>query len=109
MKSADWAAAQATGVYTGSADDRRDGFIHLSDANQVATTLQRHFRGQIQLVLVAFYADELGSPLRYEASRGGALFPHYYAPLPTGNALWFKDLPLDDDGQPVCNLEWLEC
>lgn len=88
-----WAAAQAAGHYAGSPDDARDGFIHLSAADQVEATLARHFAGQDGLLLVAFNAADLGG-LRWEASRGGALFPHLYGVLATGAARWVKPLPL---------------
>lgn len=76
----EWAAFQASGVFEGSADDRRDGFIHLSTAEQVPGTLERHFAGQTGLVLAELSLDE-DPTLKWEASRGGALFPHLYRPL----------------------------
>jgi uncharacterized protein (DUF952 family) len=78
-----WAAAQASGTYTGSDDDLRDGFIHLSTREQLAGTLAKHFAGQADLVLVEVDAGALGDALRFEPSRGGALFPHLYGALPT--------------------------
>jgi len=77
-----WAEAAAAGVFEGSEVDRRDGFIHFSTEAQVAETARRHFAGQQDLVLVAVEATELGAELRWEPSRGGALFPHLYGPLP---------------------------
>ncbi len=78
---AEWEAAIALGVYRGSEVDRRDGFIHLSTAAQVDETLRRHFTGQSDLLLVAVDPAALGAALRYEVSRGGALFPHLYGEL----------------------------
>lgn len=75
------------GAYRGSADDVRDGFIHLSAESQVEVTLRRHFAGQSDLVLVAFDASTLGEALRWEPSRDGALFPHLYGPLSPALAL----------------------
>ena len=92
----EWHDACRTGSYAGSADDRRDGFIHLSLREQLPGTLSKHFRGQGDLVLVQFVTDTLGDALRWEASRGGALFPHLYAPLPTDNAIAVHDLQLID-------------
>jgi uncharacterized protein (DUF952 family) len=88
---ADWAEAQARGDYGGAAIDRADGFIHLSAADQVAETLRLHFAGQADLVIVGFEADALGDALRWEASRGGALFPHLYGPLPVALAASVED------------------
>jgi uncharacterized protein (DUF952 family) len=82
-----WQRAVERGVYEGSTDDLRDGFIHLSRKEQVPGTLQRHFAGQRDLVLVSFDADALGPALRYEPSRAGALFPHLYGTLSTSLAL----------------------
>lgn len=94
----EWTAAEDAGRYDGSAVDRRDGFIHFSSADQVRETVARHFAGQADLVLVAIESDGLGD-LRWEPSRGGALFPHLHGgPLPTGAARWVKPLPLGDDG-----------
>lgn len=90
-----WQSACERGAYTGSADDQRDGFIHLSAAHQVEATLARHFAGQSDLVLVAFAENNLVG-LKWEASRGGQLFPHVYGTLPTAKAAWVKDLPLSE-------------
>jgi len=96
-----WAAAQASGVYVGSTDDARDGFIHFSTAAQVEGTLQKHFTGQDDLVLLAVPAAALAGVLRFEPARDGALFPHLYAPLPTAAVLWHAPIPLSADGRHV--------
>ena len=93
-----WREAEKAGVFTGAAIDLSDGYIHFSTAEQVKETAARHFAGQANLVLVAIDADKLGEALKYEASRGGALFPHLYAPLDPAAARWVKSLPLDVDG-----------
>jgi uncharacterized protein (DUF952 family) len=77
----EWRAAEAVGVYSGNADDARDGFIHLSAADQVAGTLEKHYAGRSDLLLIAVDADALGEALKWEPSRGGALFPHLYGTL----------------------------
>jgi uncharacterized protein (DUF952 family) len=97
----DWAAAEKIGRYTGSADDIRDGFIHLSAQPQLAETARRYFSGQADLVLIAFDAKRFGEALRWEPSRGGDLFPHLFADLPTALALWVKPLALDVSGTPI--------
>ncbi|NOU04665.1 MAG: DUF952 domain-containing protein, partial [Hyphomicrobiaceae bacterium] len=73
----------------------------FSTAEQSAETAAKHFAGQSNLVLVAFDADTLGPNLKWEPSRGGALFPHLYAALPTASALWVKPLPLGPDGHHI--------
>ncbi len=79
-----WQAAQKRGHFDGSADDARDGFIHLSTAEQVPGTHEKHHGGKAGLLLLEIDAATLGAALRYEPSRGGALFPHLYAKLPVG-------------------------
>ena len=97
----EWEAAVADGSYAGAPVDLADGFIHFSTAEQVAETAAKHFRGQGDLVLVAVEADALGSALKWEPSRGGALFPHLYAPLDVTHARDINALPLDADGVPI--------
>ena len=97
---ADWRAACLAGVYAGSYDDVRDGFIHLSTAAQLPGTAAKHFKGKPGLVLVAFETAALGAALKWEPSRGGELFPHLYEPLRTTLAMWTREMPLGDDGVP---------
>jgi uncharacterized protein (DUF952 family) len=96
-----WEAAASRGVFDGSAADARDGFIHLSTADQVRETAARHFAGQSDLLLVAAAAASLGDALRWEPSRSGALFPHLYAPLPLSAVCWVAALELDASGRHV--------
>ena len=91
--------AETDGHFAGSADDARDGFIHLSAGHQLEGTLAAHFAGQRDLMLVALDAGRLGDALKWEPSRGGALFPHLYAPLDLGAVLWVEKLPLGPDGR----------
>ena len=95
----EWLAAEASGSFAGSADDRRDGFIHLSTAAQVAETAARHFGGEDNLVIVAVDGGKIAAALRWERSRGGALFPHLYAPLDVAAVAWARPLRLDRDGR----------
>lgn len=84
LRAADWERLSAAGAWAGSPDDLRDGYVHLSAADQVAGTLARYFADVPELLLLAVDPALLGTQLRYEPSRGGALFPHLYAPLPVG-------------------------
>ena len=95
---AEWAHAVEAGRYTGSPDDLRDGFIHFSSRHQLAGTLERHFAGRNSLVLVCVNAAALGDALKWEASRGGDLFPHLYRDLRLDDVLWHKPLPLLEAG-----------
>jgi uncharacterized protein (DUF952 family) len=94
-----WRAAEARGRFDGAPVDVEDGFIHFSTATQVRETAAKHFAGQAGLLVVAVDAARLGPALKWEASRGGALFPHLYAPLDPAAALWARPLPLGADGR----------
>ena len=93
-----WREAERQGVYEGSADDKRDGFIHFSTAAQVAETVRKHFAGQTGLFLIAVDADALGEALRWEPSRHDDLFPHLYEALDLGAVAAVYDLPARADG-----------
>jgi uncharacterized protein (DUF952 family) len=97
---ADWAAAQAAGRFDGAAVDLADGYIHFSTAGQAQETAERHFRDQADLVVLEVEADDLGPALRWEPSRGGALFPHLYAPLDVSLVRRATPAPLGEDGAP---------
>ncbi len=101
----EWAEAVAIGSYLGSLDDQRDGFIHLSTAQQLQGTADRHFTNRDNLVLVAFNADDLGETLHWEASRDGQLFPHVYGSLNATDARWAKPLPPGPDGHLLPGLD----
>ncbi|HTS38919.1 MAG TPA: DUF952 domain-containing protein [Xanthobacteraceae bacterium] len=98
---AEWRAAERAGIYAGSAVDCRDGFIHFSSAQQAPETAARHFAGQRDLVLVAVDPAVLGNRLKWEPSRGGALFPHLYGSLTLDAVLRVDPLPLDRAGRHV--------
>lgn len=93
-----WREAEAAGVFTGAPVDLADGFIHFSTAEQVRETAAKHFAGQDGLLLIAIDEAKLGPALKYEVSRGGALFPHLFAPLDLEAVVWVKPLPLDAGG-----------
>jgi uncharacterized protein (DUF952 family) len=93
-----WREAERQGVYRGSADDLRDGFIHFSTAAQVAETLRRHFFGQKGLFLVEVDSDALGAALRWERSRNNDLFPHLYGELDIGAVVGVRDIHARSDG-----------
>ena len=97
----EWREAEQAGAYRGSAVDLKDGFIHFSTAEQAAETAAKHFAGQRDLVLIAVDADALGDKLKWEPSRGGALFPHLYGELSLKTVQRVDALPLDDTGRHV--------
>ena len=75
-----WDEAKRTGIFHGSEVDLRDGYIHFSTAEQV---------------------EALGESLKWEPSRGGALFPHLYAPLDVSLVLRAHPLPLAEHGRHI--------
>jgi uncharacterized protein (DUF952 family) len=93
-----WRQAEQQGVYRGSADDERDGFIHLSTLSQVAQTANRHFFGQTGLLLIEVDVDALGEAVRWERSRNGELFPHLYGELGLGAVSAVLELHARSDG-----------
>ena len=92
----EWQALQSTGQTAGAPLDIADGFVHFSTGEQVAETAAKHFAGIADLMLLAIDAEYLGDDLKWEPSRGGALFPHLYRNLQLDEVLWAKTCPLDD-------------
>ena len=93
-----WREAERQGVYKGSADDLRDGYIHFSTASQVAETARKHYFGQTGLFLIAVATEALGDALRWERSRNDQLFPHLYGELDIGAVTAILDLRAQSDG-----------
>ena len=77
-----WAQFESEGEFTGAPVDLADGYIHMSTADQLGETLAKHFAGQTGLVVATVDLTKLGDALKWEVSRGGALFPHHYGALP---------------------------
>ncbi len=96
-----WRQAERGGAFKGTAVDERDGYIHFSTAAQAVQTAAKHFAGERDLVLVFVDADRLGDGLKWEPARGGALFPHLYAPLDLKAVLRSYPLPLGADGRHI--------
>jgi uncharacterized protein (DUF952 family) len=100
LTTAEWEAARAAGVFRGSAVDLTDGYVHYSTAEQVVETAARYFGGARGLTMLGVDESALGDALRWEPSRGGALFPHLYAPLPVEAVVTAveldEDLPVPD-------------
>ena len=86
LRAGEWAHLRDSGSFAGSADDLRDGFIHMSTEDQLEGTLARHFAGEAGLVVIEL-GVEADPSLRWEVSRGGALFPHLYRPLTSGDVI----------------------
>ena len=99
LSASEWRAAEGEGVFRGAGIDLADGYIHFSTATQAAETAEKHFAGRDDLVLVAVDTARLGAALKWEVSRGGALFPHLYAALDFHAVRWVKPLPWTADGR----------
>ena len=82
VRAAEWRTAQESGVVAWSADDERDGFMHLSTGAQLLETARRHFAGASELVALEIDPAKIEGEMKMEPSRGGALFPHLYGRLP---------------------------
>jgi uncharacterized protein (DUF952 family) len=95
LRGPEWQALLAAGETPGAPIDVADGFVHFSTADQAGETAARYFAGETGLVLLALDADTLGPALKWEPSRGGALFPHLFAPLRLSDVLWRWPLPWD--------------
>jgi uncharacterized protein (DUF952 family) len=95
-----WDDAHSRGRFEGAGVDLQDGFIHFSTGPQAAETARRYFCGQSDLVVLEVESDALGEALKWEASRGGDLFPHLYAPLDCDQVIAVHSAPLDDAGVP---------
>lgn len=93
-----WVEALNAGHFGGGPVDLRDGYIHLSTADQVEETVRLHFAGQGVLMLIGIDAEALGPALKWELSRGGALFPHLYGNLPLSAVVSSLELPSGPDG-----------
>jgi uncharacterized protein (DUF952 family) len=96
MSRQQWENSRAQGRFEGSSVDLQDGYIHLSAAHQVRETARKHFAAQSDLLLVSVQSAGLGKTLKWETSRGGALFPHVYGTLPLSAVIGAVDLPLVD-------------
>jgi uncharacterized protein (DUF952 family) len=93
----EWAALDAQGETLGAPVDVADGYVHFSTAETVAETCAKYFAGEDGLVLLACESD-LMEPLRWEVSRGGALFPHLYRELRLGDVVWRRDIQSGPNG-----------
>jgi uncharacterized protein (DUF952 family) len=92
----EWAELQSQSVTKGAPIDIADGYVHFSTAAQARETAAKHFAGEGGLILLALDSDALGDDLKWEPSRGGALFPHLYRELRLSDVLWDKPLPIVD-------------
>jgi uncharacterized protein (DUF952 family) len=96
LRRPEWADLRAKGSSAGAPVDVADGFVHFSTVAQAPETAAKHFAGEDGLMLLGVEADRLGEALKWEASRGGALFPHLYRALRMDDVAWAQPLPVKD-------------
>lgn len=104
VRQADWRAAEAAGAYHGSADDRRDGFLHFSTAAQLRASAAKHRTGIADLLMVEVPSADLGESLKWEPANGGSrpgLFPHLYGVLLLSAVRRILPIPLGADGAHI--------
>jgi uncharacterized protein (DUF952 family) len=98
ISSDQWSLAKEEGEFLGAAIDLVDGYIHFSTAGQLRETVEKHFAGASNLLLLGVEVESLGDALKWEPSRGGALFPHLYRPLAIESVVMTAEMPLGEDG-----------
>lgn len=91
-------ALERDGRFAGAPVDLTDGYIHLSTANQLQGTIDKHFAGQEGLWLAAVDLEALAPRVKWEPSRGGQLFPHLYGALPLDAVVAYSELHYEADG-----------
>ena len=96
FRSNEWADLRANGETQGAPIDITDGYVHFSTAEQAQETADKHFTGQEGLFLLGVEADPLSNDLKWEVSRGDALFPHLFRTLQLSDVAWAQPLPLVD-------------
>lgn len=101
ISKSEWQMAEMAGVFKGVAIDLTDGYIHFSTATQAAETAAKHFGGKTDLLLITINPDALNQSLKWEPSRGGALFPHLYGDLNMDAVERKEPLPLNAAGAHV--------
>ena len=88
-------------MYSGSSQDRTDGFIHFSTYDQINESAAKHRSGQNNLVLITVDGDLVEMFLKWELSRNDEYFPHLYSDLPMNAVLKIEELPLGPDGRHI--------
>jgi len=96
FRSDEWTTLRALGETAGAPIDVADGYVHFSTATQAGETAAKHFAGETDLFLLAVDTDQLGDDLKWEVSRGDALFPHLYRELQLKDVVWAQPLPFEN-------------
>ena len=105
LRDREWREFESEKSYSGSPADVKDGFIHFSTSEQLRGTLEKHFNGEASLVLVSIESDNILDDLKWEPSRGGDLFPHYYGNLSFDQIEDAMMINRDQSGQWIVDTE----
>jgi len=95
----DWKAGLDSGTVPRCGSDERDGFVHLSTEESFLETADLYFDPTEEPLALEIDPSALGSNLKWEVveKRGGAAFPHLYAPgIPASSVI--AVIRLDHDG-----------
>ncbi len=95
----EWVSFQRKGQFEGSELDQSDGFIHMSADTELQGTLDKYYTPGDVIVLLAMKAEKFDARLKWEESRDGAMFPHFYGPLELSHVRWRRQLRSDDAGR----------
>jgi len=101
LRAQEWESAEKIGLFSGSPDDLRDGFIHFSTASQIRATFDKYFSREDNLKIASVQGDALGDALKWEVSRNGDRFPHLYRPLKITEVRSVTDIGRDAHGGPI--------
>tara|TARA_B100001564_G_C20208314_1_gene476038 strand:+ start:194 stop:565 length:372 start_codon:yes stop_codon:yes gene_type:complete len=93
----EWQKAKQKGTYDGSDKDKKDGYIHFSEEDQVSETLNKYYKNKENLILLKVSAFKL-EHLLWEQASNGDMYPHLYSPLDTKNVEDEFEIPLDEEG-----------
>lgn len=99
----EWEKAQASGEYRISTSGRtleEEGFIHCSQASQIASIANRVYRGTTGLLLLTIDEERVEAEVRYEAVPGwDEPFAHIYGPLNTEAVVSVTAFVADGEGR----------
>ena len=92
-------ALEQDGCFAGAPVDLADGYIHLSTADQLTATVDKHFAGEVDLHVAAVDLGSFGGSLKWEVARDEALFPHLYGPLLLETVIAYGPMERDEAGK----------
>lgn len=76
-----WDASVSAGIHAPPSLDT-EGFVHLSTAEQVARTVERHYRDVRDLLIIELDPERFDADVVFEEGEPGERFPHLFGPVP---------------------------